>query len=69
MTRDSNRERFPELAKVMDHYRALYGNPVMRCIRDADGNIVAGKEPEPDHGCILMPALPTRRSHTARGDE
>lgn len=43
MSRESNRERFPEFAKIMDE---LGPDARMVCIRDHAGNVLAGRIPD-----------------------
>jgi hypothetical protein len=42
MTRESNRNRWPELAKAVDQMKAAFGDVQVLCIRE-NGKVVAGK--------------------------
>jgi len=43
MTRQSNRDRWPELAKVVDQMRQVFGEVKVEAIYES-GKLVAGKE-------------------------
>ena len=42
MGRESNRNRWPELAKVVDQMRQVFGDVQVLCIKE-QGQVVAGK--------------------------
>ena len=42
MSRESNRQRWPELAKVVDQMRQVFGDVQVLCIKEK-GQVAAGK--------------------------